>query len=402
MSTQFPEEKVAPDGASGEAFGFDEPLAPGQATPSGQPDPLFDDLEPQAPQNAPAPAPEPQQAPAQQPQGPSATPKSPLEELLTPPVQQPDPEQGQVQPEPGQQPQEGDAPYLGKYRTREEFEAAHNHLRQLQTRTAEERNAAQLIAQQREAQLVEVLRALQTGEMPPELVARLQQLQQGGVQDPQAQVRQAVQQELDAQRQEQLRVERSTEIEAFRAAHPDVAPRSALDQQMGQILAELQTDEELQAQFPDDPRRWLNDELFPVTRENLDVVYVLAKRPDLNEMVNALDMVPTVENLQIANAAISNPRLKRVLVAEPHLLDTEEGVQEAFERAQFAPAVQNAYLQARAPQGNQVPLAAHVEAGGSGAPVNGAPGSTSPQGDEFDEAIASYNGQKGNDSVFFQ
>jgi hypothetical protein len=400
VSTQFPEEKVAPEGSTGEAFGFDEPLGPTQTTSDGQPDPLFEDLEQQpAPQPAPGPRPEQPQVP--QPQGPAAPQRSPLEELLEVPQPQQDPAQG---PDPAQpaEPQ-GDSPYLGKYRTREEFEAAHNHLRRLQTETAEQRNAALHRAQQLEARLTEVVRALQTGEMPPELLAQLQQQAESGQpQDVQSAVRQMLQEEMATARQQELEVQRTEEIAAFRAAHPDVTPRSELDQAMGRILAELQRDDDLVAQYPNDPRRWLNDELFPVTRENLDLAYVLARRPDLHQMVDELDMIPTVENLQIANAAITNPRLRRIFVAEPHLLDTEEGVQEAFERAQLAPAVQNAYAQARMPQGNQVPLAAHVEAGGTGAPVNGAPGSTAQQGDEFDEAIASYNGDKARESVFFQ
>lgn len=333
-------------------------------------------------------APEVTQEPA--PAEPSATPQE---------QEQGQPDEGST-PDPGQeQAPEGESAeaqaarlYAGRYRTPEELEKGYKNIQRLQTRTQAERQRAELEAQQLRAALQEVRPYLEQLRADPGSV-------DDGFHDPtqldadqlraliDKQVSQRVQQVQQQTQAEQTRQELRRTVESFIATHPDAAPGTELDEAIGDVLAEFQTDAEGNRRF----------DLFPVTEGNLEVAYTLAKEPDLRNMVVELDLVPNTENIEIAREAVSNPALAEVLLANPTLVDTEHGLNFARKQAALPGMYADAAQRGAAPSPEQARRAAYVETGGTGAPVMSAPGANPP--DPFDEAIAAYN--RGRESNIF-
>lgn len=302
------------------------------------------------------------------------------------PQQQPDAGQaavGEVEaPTDGEaQPTQGETLYMGRYRTPEEVVAAYKNVQRLEARTRQEKEAAEARAAQYEAALRQVATRLQAQEE----VDEYGQPQQP---DPQQLQQWMQQQAVQAQRQAQEQVLASqvtSEIDSFRSTYTDVTPGSDLDQMMAHIITDYQTDNEGRQDHQN----------FPVTRQNLEVAYVLARNAPLYDMMQELDLIPTEENLRVAQEATANPAFAQVLKAMPDLVETDEGLAYARQQAQMPAVVATAQQQAR-PNPQAQRKAAFVETGGTGAPAQGAPGKR-PM-DEVDQAIAAYRSD--SQSVF--
>lgn len=200
-------------------------------------------------------------------------------------------------------------------------------------------------------------------------------------------VQQATEQVRTQTAQEIASQELQRTVATFFESHTDAAPGTPLDTEIGQVIAEFQTD-------PQGNRR---QDLFPITSENLEVAYALAKEPALRDLVIDLDLVPSAETLEIAKEAQGNPALAEVLIANPTALDNDRGLEWARKMASLPGMYQQAAQRATGPTPEQMRRAAHVETGGTGAPVNQAPGPVPT--DEMDEAIAAYSKGRG-DNVF--
>lgn len=174
--------------------------------------------------------------------------------------------------------------------------------------------------------------------------------------------------------------------EEFMTAHPDVEPDSELDLAIGEVLQEFRKDSEGNERL----------ELFPITRDNLELAYELAKDEALKQTFLDLDLTPRRDTLEIAKKAAANPALKQVFIANPTAIDTDEGVAWAEQLAALPGMYANAAQRGAAPTREQMLKAAHVETGSTGAPVAAAPGST--QKDEVDEMVDAWN--QGRDNLF--
>lgn len=373
----------------------------------------------------PEPAPEAQPQPGEQqqpqPQAPSAPEQSPVPQD-TP---QPQPQQVPQQP-PGQQPpaQEGQQPegqppapqkWADRFDSPEQLVEGYKGLQGLQTRTARERAAAQREAAQYKQALEQVLPAIEqmrrTGQVPAALSGQGVQPQPGAhpQQEPPAdfsqmdpqQVQAWISQQIDngirgglsqveqrTAQQMQVQTEREA-AQQFVAQHPDAAPGTPLFDEVESVITEFQTD----ANDRVDPS------LFSLTQENLELAYELGRDAELRQVMLNLDLKPTVANLGIAKEAKETPNLYGFLMANPLAVDTPEGLNYARQvsgvPAQFQQAAIAAGQQQRTPE--QQRLAATVETGGSGAPVQGAPGAQ-PTQDDFDLVVDEWN--KGADNVF--
>lgn len=267
--------------------------------------------------------------------------------------------------------------YLGKYKTPEDLEHGFKNVQRLEAKARERADALEQRSQELEAALRQVAQHLMAQE------ATSQDGLQPGQVDPRmlnGLVEQKLNHQQAAQQAEQLRSQVNSEIASFREAFPEVQDGTAIDDDMSKIVYE----------FQEDDQGALNHDLFPVTRQNLEIAYVLAKNPALYDAVIELDLKPTEDNLHLANECVSNPRLRKIFEAEPHLLETDAGVELARERAQLPNIVASAQTRAR-PNPEAARRAAYVETGGTGAPVQGAPGNR-PK-DPMDEAIAAYHGR---------
>lgn len=299
-------------------------------------------------------------------------------------------------------PQPTDAPTEGTKLQGIEHDPRFKNLRRAQVQTANELKAERARAAQMEAALQQAATLLQGQAGPaqpefdpfdPESVQRFIQSQiQAGLAQGTQQVRQTVRAE---QQQEVLRASIDHAVDSFKAAHPEVADGSELDIAVAEVVRDLQTPEE--GSRPD-------HSLFPVTVENLEVAYALAQNPDLYSAVQDLDLDPDDETLQIARDALANPALYEEFKAQPALLDSDEGIKVAYRRAGLVQQVQNlpGQVQQAAAQGvsralpQQMRRSAHVETGGTGAPVGGAPGAK--PSDDFDEVVAIH--RAGQNSIF--
>lgn len=284
---------------------------------------------------------------------------------------------------PESQPSEPEKLYLGKYRTPEDLEAGYKNI-QRQEAKARERAAA---LEDRSFQLEQALRQVAQHLMAQEATVPDAQGQQRV--DPrmlQGLVDQRVQQQATQAQAQQLKVQVNSEVEAFRQAYPEVQDGTPLDDDMSQVIYEFQETEDGN----------LDHDLFPVNRDNLEIAYVLAKNPPLYQKVLEHDLKPSEDNLRLAAECLGNPRLDKIFLAEPHLLETEAGVELAKERASLPDIVATAQAAAR-PNAEAARRAAFVETGGTGAPVQGAPGNRPV--DPMDEAVAAYQRHR-NQSVF--
>lgn len=369
------EQPQVPEQVTGEAFGFPS------AVQAQELEGVFDDPAPEVTEEAtatPGETPQPE-APAEQPAGEATEEPQPFDLKSELQGQAPKPEEGK----------EGEL-LFGKWRTPEDLYESYRQIQSAADRRqavlqAEElkRQEAEARAQQLEEALRQVALRLQAEQGAPEALQQLQQVQsQQGLEE---KVRQQVLEEQQRQEAQRLGQQVEREVESFRLAYPD--SRAYENEIAANIL-----------KFQDDGEGGQEHSLFPVTRENLEIAYVLAKNPKLSAMVDNLDLIPTEENLKLAHEAVQNPHFAKVLMANPQVLqrDDDVGIQWAREQAQLPQLVQVGQAQSQAQDAQR--RNAYVETGGTGAPVQPAPGQK--PGDEFDEAIAAYKSNSFGDNVF--
>lgn len=324
--------------------------------------------------------------------------------------QQPAPDEGQ-QPEAGAEGEPEPRKWAGRYDSPEALEHGYRHSQRMVSRVQQrlqeieaQREQDRQQAEQLRAALEQVaphlerarqLEAWVQGQaqgLPPEQLPQIPTVDQNFSADEinrlvQQQVAQATEQVRSQTRQEVAQQQLEQTVNGFFESHPDAQPGTPLDDEIGRVIAEFQTD-------PSGNRR---QDLFPITSENLEVAYQLAKDPSLHSVMVDLDLVPSAETIEIAKEAAANPALAEVLIANPTAVDNDKGLEWARKMAALPGMYEQAAQRSAGPTPQQMRRAAHVETGGTGAPVNQAPGSV-PQ-DEMDEAIAAYTRGRG-DNVF--
>lgn len=299
-----------------------------------------------------------------------------------------------------EEPSEEEPLIFGRFKDLTQAETSYKHMQALQKRTAEE-SAALRERAERADQLERYFQQVR-----PVLEQLKQQRQQPQVpedfdptdpQQLQAYIDQTVQARLKATEgqfnqkltQQQLEQQRRAEFDAAQAFwrdHPDAAPETDIDTEIGLIVRELRKGKDGK-QVP---------EAFPLTRENLEIAYSLAVQPQLREVVEALVLDPTDDIIMArATEAIENPQLVKVLKANPDWITTEEGMELAKQHANLPTIVADVKQQATAPDPRQDPRRAFVATGGNGS-VNTGP-SGEPK-DEFDEALEYW--QSTRDTIF--
>lgn len=356
--------------SDGSGLGFPE-IRPSAL--AGEPDPLEDDYEERLAEASPQPQEQPAQPTEAQPPPQQA------------PVQAPEPpaqgEQSQEQ-QPGESADEhAQRLYAGRYQSIEDLEAGYRHIQGLQKRTAEKERATSQKAQQYEAWLRQAIPIVkqaqqQRQQLPPDDFgdgadfsdpAQLQQFVNQQVEQRLASERKNIRQEVvRGQTQQQT----NQAIQSFAQAHNDIVGTER-EEEVANVIRELQA---------------------PVTVENLETALELVNNPRLRQMVDDLYADPTDPNmLQAAKEAVQNPALAEIYLAQPDLTTTPHGQSWARKQASLPQMVTQAQAQAQGsvPNQEQMRRAAHVETGGTGVPVQGAPGQR-PVADEMDEAIKEW------------
>ena len=309
------------------------------------------------------------------------------------------PAQGEQQPAPqpdGSQaaPEEGTRKWAKRFETPEAMEAAYEQLRKsfdrelqarrrLETRVAAAPQPTPQLPPQQPRPLQAVPDQSQVAE---ELLTDPQRLQQYIDQQVAARLDQATSQMEQSQRDSEL----MAVAQDFMAAHPDVLPNSEIDIAINDVFHEFQSD----------PDGNVVEEYFPPTRENLEVAHELATNPQLRQVVQELDIVPAnASMMQVAREVMADPALRQTLIANPTALDTDEGIQWARNMSRLPGLYSQAAAGAQPPTAEQQRTAAFVETGGTGAPIQSAPGAVPKPKDTFDEALDSWETQ-GTDNVF--
>lgn len=164
------------------------------------------------------------------------------------------------------------------------------------------------------------------------------------------------------------------EIQEYRQAHPD---SGTYDSDVMQIVQDYRFDGQ--------------EEIFPPTRDNLETALTLAQNPGARSLLDTLNLHPEKEWVQHAVEVASNPSLQTVVMAHPHVIETDAGMKWARQQAGLPEVVQQAQVNAVTNQAldkQQERKAAHVETGGGEGDL--APGRKpkDPLDEAYQEAIA--------------
>lgn len=311
----------------------------GNGPPVEEGDPFSDDLEvpvPEATQPEEAPAePEPTEPPAEpeaaEPEQPAAQPEQPAAEAEEPP------------------------PILGKYKSQEELERAHQELDRWSTQQA-------MRAAEAERQLAEWRDELERLKSQEEQrLAQQQPLEDLDLQDPQV-VQQLIAQEAQrvaqaqiqqfqaqqAQEQQNLAAQQwQRDLAEFRASHPDANDWAA----------------SIKMVFDD-----YGDSL-PVSKDSLEVAYQLATQPQVKQVIDRFQMEPDIEAVSQATEILADPNLLAYVSAHPDSVFADKDGWEQVKRYAGVP------VGAKAPDPEAEKAKLHAqERGGTGAPAQAAPG----------------------------
>lgn len=255
--------------------------------------------------------------------------------------------------------------WLGRFDT---YDAAREGYKQSQawgTRLSQEASELRSQLTARHKELTEVQGYLQ------QIAPQLRQLaEEQGIdpQQPQQDVQELVRSEAQKlfaqQQQEQTAEQIRSSVAAFRSEHPEAAG-SAVEGDMLRIIKEYDTEAQ-------------DDGGWAVTKESLGVAYKLASDPRLQATLETLRLFPDPDYVEIAEELATNPGLKDVVMAHPHVVDSAQGMAWAREQVALPQHLQNTQQQQNAER-QQANLdaakkRAHVEKGSSGAPAQAAPG----------------------------
>lgn len=306
---------------------------------------------------APAPAPEPEPTPA--PEAPAET------EAETPEAEGAEAEAPE-EPAVAEEPQE--TPYLwaGRFDDPKKLEESYKEAqrwatRESQARAEAERRAAAIEAQfqQTQEQLKQILPELQRrmaeeqGYEPGQDPFTQQQQQAAAIQEA---ARKEAQRLMEQERAQRTQAEAQQAISQFRSEHPEVAPGTPLEADIYRLFREYQSE----------------DANFLPTPENLNTVHSLATDPRVKGVLDSLNLFPDPEYVTRAKELAEDPALATVVIANPHLIDTEQGM--AWARSQVRPATQTPNTEVSQQRAAEMKKNAHVEKGSSGVPAAAAPG----------------------------
>lgn len=201
--------------------------------------------------------------------------------------------------------------------------------------------------------------------------AQIRQQLQGELQQQMAQQFQSQQQQFAEQQTTQSQI---AEVHRFYERFPDAAPGEPLNQSVAQVVAEY--------------RAAGIDEFSTYNDENLEVAYTLVKNPRVKEMIDRFDIVPNRDAVQRATEMVADPNLANYVAANPAALTEtdDDGWAYAKTLAALPGLLQGAQNGAQAnvqQQQQQARTMAHLEAGGSGAPVQAAPGERPKTGNDL-------------------
>jgi hypothetical protein len=292
---------------------------------------------------------------------------------------------------------------LGKYKTVEDWAAGHRQAegwatQQSQARAQAEREAAQAreILTQLQPYMPLIQQAMQNpaalqGQPQPPAVQVPEDLD---LSDPQqlttflaqrdAQIRQQLQTELQQTMSQQFQTQQQqmtsqqahaaqmAAVQRFRQAHPDAEPGSSIDMGVAHIFEEYRPHAE---------------EFRSYTEENLEIAYTLVRNPQVKEMIDRFDLVPNRDAIARATEMVADPNLANYVAANPSALtDTDDQGWEYAKQLAALPALlqgaaNGAQLNTQQQQ-QQARAMAHLEAGGSGAPVQAAPGERPKNGND--------------------
>lgn len=284
-------------------------------------------------------------------------------------------------PEPVEAPEE---PQLigGKFKSQEDLLASYQRAEALATQRAQEAAESKRRADQ-------ITHALRQAEPLLRQAAAMQQqpqdLDELDTTDPQV-IQQLIDQRAAALVQEQTaplieaqqrqRYEQGMrEIETYRAEHPDAV---AFEADVKSIVDEYRYDE--------------GEEVFPPTKDNLETALTLAQNPQAHSLLQSLNLHPEKEWVQHAVEVTSNPSLQSVVLAHPHVIESEAGMSWARQQAGLPTVVQQAKENAQVAKTHAQTAerkAAHVETG-EGSEGDLAPGRKpqDPLEEAFQEAMA--------------
>lgn len=306
--------------------------------------------------------------------------EAPPAEVETP--ETPEPEA----PEPEEAPEE--PPLIGgKFKSQEDVLAAYQNAERLATQRAQEaaearRRADQITHALRQAE--PLLRQAAAMQQQPQDIEELDTTDPRVVQQLIDQRAAAIAQEQTAplieQQQRQRYEQGMREIEAYRAEHPEAV---AFEADVKSIVDEYRYDE--------------GEEVFPPTKDNLETALTLAQNPQAHSLLQSLNLHPEKEWVQHAVEITSNPDLQSVVLAHPHVIESEAGMSWARQQAGLPTVVQQAQENAQVAKTEAQTAqrkAAHVETG-EGSEGDLAPG-RKPQ-DPLEEAFmeATANDAKG-------
>ena len=300
--------------------------------------------------------------------------EEPEEPTLEQPVLDEAPEEGEVEAPTEEQVKA----WAGKYSSPEELEKGYREIRDLQRRTAEQRNAYEQALQEsqyRAAQMEEALR--RAVPIVQQAMAQQQQPQtdEWGQPLPQQQqpnlTPQQVQQQIDWQVQQRLQQQAALQQEQWAQQQEYNEGRAAMEEFFSR-----------------------HTEVEPGGSVDEDIAATVLA---LNEAWADTDLdIASVDSLEIAYEAAQRPALRQVLELNPQYVDTDEGMVLARRLASELDGITQTKTSPRgtsAPRSN-TPV---VERGSSTAPQEG------PPMDEFEEGAAEYRAEKKrlSESVFF-
>lgn len=316
------------------------------------------------------------------------TPEEPQEETPEEP-EEPEAKEETDEEEPEEEKEEEPELILGRFKSWDDVAAAYRNAESWATRVSQENSTYRKQVDELSAKEKQMAEAMQQiAPLLPYAEQLMKERQEQVDWDDPAQRQAAIQAEIQRQAQptpeapQEPTEDFSQEIQGFAQEHPEAVSDPQIDAAMTRVI---------QGFWYEDGQ--MNRDNFPVTKQNLELAYTIAREPRLEATSTELDFVPSDnEDIQFLRDATDNPGLLQQVKANPHLLTSSEGQQLARRQAQLLDGVETAKTDA--PNKSKAKAEAErkkafVEEPGGGAPVDGAPGkrSKAPGDYDFDDVL---------------
>ena len=262
-------------------------------------DALLSDDSPEAPEAPPASTPEPEPVAAEAPEvAPEGEPTTEAEK-------------------------EAEELFMGKYKTKEDWEEGHRNLEAWATKQSQERADALREAEQAKAQYQEFQQKIAP------FIPHLEELARSGEFEAPPLDPQATQEQIEARANEiaqgrqveQQKQAAGERYSAFVSQHPDA---EVLAGDMLRIMKEYQASE------PD---------YLPHNEGVIEASYELAKQPTLKSIIDELEMYPDMEAVKVAKELAAQPALLQVARINPRVVESDENMAWARQQAGLQPLV---------------------------------------------------------------